>query len=318
MGGAVAREKDMAIKTVPKKEIIMQALQKFPSRKAWLAARGMFGATAVPTIMGLNPWASPFALWTELKGISPRQDENRAMRRGKALERFIIGEYSEETGRAVKWTPNTLATRGILHASPDAICEAEDLLVEAKSSESADAWSGDAPPLYVQAQVQAQLWVMQAAAADVVALLPHDQLKTFRILPDEQIMNERILPAVHAFAESLKGEEPPWGQIDASDATRSALNTLWKARRVEGKIERVEALDGAVSAIRDAEAQVKSLTDIIEQNKNAVRAAIAERKCDGVEAGGFIYELKTVARKECTVAASESIQLKSRKLKEVN
>ena len=296
----------------------MQALQKFPSRKAWLAARGQFGASAVPTIIGLNPWASPFALWTELKGISPRHDENRAMRRGKALERFIIGEYAEETGRAVKWTPNTLATRGLLHASPDAICEAEDLLVEAKSSESADAWVGDEPPLYVQAQVQAQLWVMQAAAADVVALLPHDQLKTFRVLPDEQIMNERILPAVHAFAESLKGEEPPWGQIDASDATRSALNTLWKARRVEGKIERVEALDGAVSAIRDAEAQVKALNDIIEQNKNGIRAAIAERKCDGVEAAGYVYEMRTVERKAFEVAASTSTQLKSRKLKEVN
>ena len=314
----------------------MIPLQKFPSRKAWLAARGQFGASAVPTIMGLNPWASPFALWTELKGISPRQDENRAMRRGKALERFIIGEYGleydgsdfvedriihEAKTRLIKWTPNTLAFRdykGItLHASPDAICEAEDLLVEAKSSESADAWSGDAPPLYVQAQVQAQLWVMRAAAADVVALLPHDQLKTFRILPDEKIMAERILPAVHAFAESLKGDEPPWGQIDASDATRSALNTLWKARRVEGKIERVEKLDGAVSAIRDAEAQVKALNDIIEQNKNAVRSAIAELKADGIEAGGYIYELKTEPRKGYTVAASESIQLKSRKPKEV-
>lgn len=291
----------------------MIPLTKYPTRALWLKARGPFGASAVPVILGLLPWRSPFSLWSELKGITPPQDENRAMRRGKALERFIIREYAAETGRKIKWTPNTLAARGILHASPDAICEAEDLLVEAKSSESLGAWGEDEPPLYVQAQVQAQLWVLRAAAADVVVLLPHDELKIFRVLPDEGIMNEKILPAVHAFAESLEGDEPPWGLIDGSDATRMALNALWKERRVEGKIERVTALDGAVDSLHAMEKQCKDLEAKIDGNKNAIRAAIAERKADGIEAGGFVYELKSVERKAFEVKASTSIQLKSRK-----
>lgn len=292
----------------------MIELKKYPDRKSWLRARGKFGASIVPVILGLMPWRSPFSLWSELKGLSQEQEENRAMRRGKVLERFIIREYERESGRKVKWTPNTLAERDILHASPDAIFEREDLIIEAKSSQSTAAWEGDEPPLYVQAQVQTQLWVLQAKAADVVVLLPHDELKIFRVLPDEKLMTENVLPAVHAFAKSLEDDNPPWGQLDASDTTRTALNRLWKERRVEGRIEKVDSLSEVVRDIFSMKAERKALDESISEKENTIRAEIAKLKCDGIQVDGHIFELKSVERKGYEVKPSTSIQLRVRKI----
>jgi len=306
----------------------MIPLTKYPSRAAWLKARvelGTIGASEVATVLGANPFDSLFALWSRRKGISPPVEETRQMRRGKNNESFIIGEYNLEVDRGLhganakhaKRIVNSLAwceIEGVkFHASPDGFIEGEDIHVEAKDSLWYQAWA-EGTPLHVQAQIQPQLMVLKTKACRALGMVG-DTLNVEDFTLDERVIYEVIIPKCRAFQESLKGDEPPWGQIDASDATRSTLNALWKARRVEGKIEAVPELTGAVDALRAAEAQVKAFQEIIDEKKNAIRAAIAERKVDGVEAGGYIYEMRTVERKAFEVAASTSTQLKSRKTK---
>jgi putative phage-type endonuclease len=309
------------------KEGEMTPLQKFASRREWLKAReATLGASAVPIILGLLPWRAPLSLWSERKGIIPPQEETRAMRVGRAMERFIIGEYADETGREVRWTPNTLATRthnGLtLHASPDAIvteeasdscAEPREIVVEAKSSSDYAGWA-DGVPLYVQAQVQAQLWTLDVAVADVAAWVGGRDLKIFRVEADP-VAQARILEACSEFEISLDGDEPNWAQVDASDATRSALNALALNRRTQGKVERALELDPITTALAEAKAARKEADEAVRLHENEIRACIARHGADALLSGNQIWKLETRQRAGYTVEACEYIQLTSKKIK---
>lgn len=74
----------------------------FDSRADWLEARkGGIGASEVATIMGLNPYESPLALWRRKVGIDPDKEENAAMKRGHYCEDAVAQWWAEETGREV-------------------------------------------------------------------------------------------------------------------------------------------------------------------------------------------------------------------------
>lgn len=302
---------------------------KYSTRREWLVGRGKtLGASEVPIVLGLLPWVSPLQLWSMLKGIIERQPENRAMRMGRNQERGVIKEYELETSTKVRWTPNILIERRVekpikdshsfvfLHASPDAIAFNEDknILIEAKCSAHHAGWAGDEPPLYVQAQVQAALWCLGWELADVVAYIGGRDLKIFRVEADE-VAQKKILDKMATFVKSLAGDEPPWDLIDDSDTTRSALHELWKGRHEEGKIVKLPAFDDAPEKLANITAEEKKLKARENAIKNKIAAAIAEHRCDGIEAGGYRFSLEVRKREAHTVQASEFVQLNKRKVK---
>ena len=71
-------------------------------RKAWLSLREKgIGSSEVGTILGVNPWETPYQLWRRKKGLSPAVEENEAMRAGHLLESAVAKYFEEESGRQV-------------------------------------------------------------------------------------------------------------------------------------------------------------------------------------------------------------------------
>ena len=71
-------------------------------RMGWLAAREKgIGSSEVGTILGVNPWETPYQLWRRKKGLSPRVEENEAMRAGRILESAVATYFEQESGRQV-------------------------------------------------------------------------------------------------------------------------------------------------------------------------------------------------------------------------
>lgn len=71
-------------------------------RQGWLAQREKgIGSSEVGTILGVNPWETPYQLWLRKKGITPPVQENEAMRAGHILESAVATYFEEETGRQV-------------------------------------------------------------------------------------------------------------------------------------------------------------------------------------------------------------------------
>lgn len=69
------------------------------SHDAWLQLRqGGIGSSEVATIVGLNPFETPYQLWRRKKGLDEAQPENFLMKLGHYLEDCVSRLWADETG----------------------------------------------------------------------------------------------------------------------------------------------------------------------------------------------------------------------------
>ena len=72
------------------------------TREEWLENRkGGIGASEVATVLGINPWETPYQLWRRKVGLDAGKDENMAMRLGHLLEDAVAKLWAEETDNEV-------------------------------------------------------------------------------------------------------------------------------------------------------------------------------------------------------------------------
>lgn len=75
---------------------------KFNSREEWLKAREEgVGASEVASVVGLNPWETPYQLWRRKRGIDKPQEENFLMKAGHYLEDAVACFYSDASGNEI-------------------------------------------------------------------------------------------------------------------------------------------------------------------------------------------------------------------------
>lgn len=71
-------------------------------RQEWLQHREAgIGSSEVATIVGLNPWETPYQLWRRKKGLDAPKQENFAMKAGHYLEDAVAQFWMDETGQQV-------------------------------------------------------------------------------------------------------------------------------------------------------------------------------------------------------------------------
>lgn len=71
-------------------------------RAEWLEHRKHgIGSSEVATILGLNPWETPYQLWRRKKGLDTPKDETFAMKAGHYLEDAVSQFWADATGREV-------------------------------------------------------------------------------------------------------------------------------------------------------------------------------------------------------------------------
>ena len=72
------------------------------THQEWLEQRKLgIGSSEVGTILGVNPWETPYQLWRRKTGRDPQVEENDAMRWGHYLEDAIAHAFQDETGKQV-------------------------------------------------------------------------------------------------------------------------------------------------------------------------------------------------------------------------
>ena len=95
------------------------------NREEWLQHRQSgIGSSEVATIVGLNPWETPYQLWRRKLGIDPPKQETFAMKAGHYLEDAVAQFWHDETGQdiikrsAVDWIIVN-ADKPYMRVSPD-------------------------------------------------------------------------------------------------------------------------------------------------------------------------------------------------------
>lgn len=75
---------------------------QFNDRAEWLEARKQgIGASEAATVVGLNPWETPYQLWRRKLGMDEPQPETFAMKAGHYLEDAVAKFFADESGREV-------------------------------------------------------------------------------------------------------------------------------------------------------------------------------------------------------------------------
>ena len=76
---------------------------KTSSREEWKALRKQYiGGSDAASVVGMNPFSSPFSLWAEKVGKTPEFEGNLATEVGTFLEEFVAKKFERETGKTVR------------------------------------------------------------------------------------------------------------------------------------------------------------------------------------------------------------------------
>jgi putative phage-type endonuclease len=224
---------------------------------AWHEARTHgIGGSEIGTLLGLNQWASAYALFCKRLELIPNPPlTSMAVKIGNALEQPILDLWADIHPEYEVFTTGTYQHAKIpyLHANPDALAKHKEtgewVVIEVKTSRN---YWPELPPAY-EAQVQHYLDVLHLKRGILVALVGMDWTEYEIDRDDFRIENQRI--AASEFWRCLETATPPaW---DGSQSTFEAV----REQHPDITDEEVEIADGhllplAQRAFDEAEANL--------------------------------------------------------------
>ena len=254
------------------------------SREEWLEARKSgIGSSEVATIVGLNPWETPYQLWRRKVGLDEPKKESFAMKAGHYLEDAVSRFWADETGKevikrsATDWIIRD-NDRPYLQVSPDRTYwlgesrspEAKGIL-ECKTTQMAV--DADDLPKYWFCQVQYQLGVAGYTQGSLAWLCSGREFgyRDLKLVPE---FYEYLVAKVERFYTDciIGGQEPETvcvadvmlkysrhicGKVvETSDEVFEAYQSLRGVRKeLDALAERKEELEATIKmAFGDAEA----------------------------------------------------------------
>jgi len=238
-------------------------------QEEWLAVRrtGIGGSDAL-ACLGLHPWASPYTVWADKRGLLPPIDDNEAMLWGRLLEPVIAEEFTRRTGIET-WTCGTLRSRerSWQLVNLDRLT-GDDGILEIKSTSlyrAAD-WDDDQIADAAEAQIQHGLAVTGKAHGWAAVLIGGQRME---IRYAER--NDKLISLLNEAEEELwelvvSGDAPA---LDGSDATLSALAHLYPHGNGVG-IDIDDATADALRTYVNYNQQLKTLTEA----KDAIKATV--------------------------------------------
>lgn len=245
---------------------------------AWKAYRAQgIGSSEVGTILGVNKWQTPYALWLQKTGQVPATPQNIAMRVGHELESFVAQLYEEHTGNVVdKTTEGNWSVRNDMRpytiASPDRICTAKTdghkILLECKTTQIAVDY--DNIPPYWFCQVQYLLACSGLEDGAIAWLVGNHDFGTKRIVKDENFQQWMFEKLDKFWRDNIQGGIPPQ-PVNVSDVEEMFPHP------VEGKTVEADAIiTKTISELREKQVIYSALKKEIDGLKADVRTFMTD------------------------------------------
>ena len=263
-------------------------------RTEWLKYRESgIGSSEVATIIGLNPWETPYQLWRRKVGLDAPKQENFAMKAGHYLEDAVSLFWQDETGQQVikssagDWLIRD-DERPYLQVSPDRTYWLADMphsnenkgILECKTTQMTI--DEDDIPKHWFVQVQYQLGVAGYQHGSLAWLTQGRNFgyKDLAFVPD---FFAWLVDEVDKFwIDNIQAKQEP--------TAANVQDILLKYNRhTDGKI--VEVNDEIFAAYQDLKA-VKDELSVIEEKKTALEEKI---KLGFGDAEAISYEGQTLA-----------------------
>lgn len=196
------------------------------------------GASDAGTILGINPWKTPYKLWQEKLGLLEPEPMNDSMKLGQSLEKNARKEFEKKMG--VKVEPKVLAHDNLnfMIASMDGISCDNKIAVEIKCpGERAfnNALRGVIPSYY-QTQMQHQMHVCDLEEMFYFVYIEKYETPQSVCLPffrDEKLI-KKIIDYEKNFYDCLMEFEPP--SLIEKDFINMENNREWKELCIQMKM----------------------------------------------------------------------------------
>ena len=260
------------------------------NREEWLKVRESgIGSSEIATIVGLNPWETPYQLWRRKLGIDPPKQENFAMKAGHYLEDAVAQFWHDETGQDIikasagDWLIRN-DERPFLQVSPDRTYwlagmthnNANKGILECKTTQkSIDA---DDLPKHWFCQVQYQLGVAELQRGSLAWLCSGREFgyKDLAFVPD--FYGWLVEEAEKFWKDNVEGRQEP--------SAVSVQDVLLKYNRhTDGKV--LEVGDDIYNDYRDLK-DVRKQIDALEERKETLegRIKLAFGDAEAISYGG--------------------------------
>lgn len=264
------------------------------NREEWLKYRESgIGSSEVATVMGLNPWETPYQLWRRKVGLDAPKAENFAMKAGHYLEDAVAQFWHDETGNeiikssATDWLiVNT--EKPYMRVSPDRTYWLKDKkknsenkgILECKTTQMSI--DPDDLPKHWFCQLQYQLGVAELSEGSLAWLCSGREFgyQHFSFLPD---FFAWITESVDRFwVDNIQGKKEP-DSINAKDVL------LKFSRQTDGKlIEVSEEMFDVYSQLKDVKKELAAL----DERKSKLEERL---KLGFGDAEGITFDGKTLA-----------------------
>jgi putative phage-type endonuclease len=255
------------------------------------------GSSEAAAVLGLDPFSSPFDVWLEKRGGGPPRVEREEMEWGKELQESIGRVYARRTGRELIYLfdkPFVNADRPWQYASPDAVCLAENLIVEVKNvgAQGRKRWGDtgtDDVPEHFFVQAQYQLSTLGADHIDLAVLFGGNRLLVYSIEPDPALQ-EIILTRVERFwLKHVVADVPP--RMQATERAKAFI-----AARFPRQLSGMRAADPFERELVISYHELRRLTETFKEHQEKV--ALQLKAAIGNAEGLLLFDLPHVTWKK--------------------
>lgn len=242
------------------------------THEQWLEyRRSGIGGSDASTIVGLNPYNSPYSLFCDKMGALPEKEDTESMRQGRDLEQYVAERWMERTGKRVKRN-NTMwcSTQWpwmLADIDREVIGENAGLECKTTSVYNRHDFSAGEVPLTYYVQCQHYMAVMGFDRMYLAVLVLNRGFYDFVIERDDKEI-ETLAEAEKSFWEHLKQEEPP--ALDGSEATQNALKAMYPKEdssleltlphEAEGELAQYMHLQGLIRELQEECDSIKART----------------------------------------------------------
>ena len=283
------------------------------SHDEWLEHRmKSIGGSDAASIIGLNPWSSPYSVWADKLGKLPPKEDNEAMRQGRDLEFYVAERFCEATGKKVRRENNILINPDypFAHANVDRMVVGEDAGLECKTTSALNMKNfknGAFPDTYY---VQCVHYMMVTGCKKwyLAVLVLNREFMVFEIERDEEEI-EALAQSEAEFWRLVEEKSSP--VADGAASTTNAITAIYPESNEE--TVNLFAYEADLKQYMAISAQIKELEKLRDEAANRVKAflgAAGRGETDGykvswISASRSSFDSKRFAQDHADIDLSE-------------
>ena len=246
------------------------------SHEEWLEhRRNAIGGSDASSIIGLNPWSSPYTVWADKLGKLPPKDDNEAMRLGRDLEDYVAQRFCEKTGKKVRRENAILYNDDypFAHANVDRLIVGEDAGLECKTTSvlNLKKFKNGAFPDNYYVQCVHYLMVTGCKKWYLAVLVLGQEFMVFEIERDEEEI-AALAKSEAEFWEYVRTKTPP--MVDGNESTTKTISLLYPQSNDE--VVGLTAYNRVLDEYTALSAQIKALEGRRDEAANKVKAFMKE------------------------------------------